>query len=381
MKQSITNISIPKNPTLGSIGINLPKILFGILFAMLFFVDPTSYAASKSESKLLKQQDDINADLNNLQKDLVKIANKTSNIQEKIIRIEERMGLIISQEHQQRKIILDDNKKLGDTLSAIIQIAERPDRLFLIYPGDGLAAVHSHLLITHIVPHMQNRIQNINNDILALVETQKKLESEKILFFETQEDLAEHTIRIQRLVEEKQKLLNVTKSTLITLKKENEKLKKEARNLTELVKKASKQKTTLSAKQTIKPKNIRTFPTKGKITLPANGKFVRKFGQKTAFGANSRGVVLRTRGNAQIVATFDGKIVFSGEFQNQGKMLIIEHKGDYHTVISGLGDLYAKRGQWVLQGEPIGKMPKKNPELYVELRRKGQHINPDRWLS
>ena len=123
------------------------------------------------------------------------------------------------------------------------------------------------------------------------------------------------------------------------------------------------------------------FPSKGKITLPSKGKIIRGFGQKTTFGARSRGILLSTRSRSQIVASFDGKIVFSGEFQNLGKMLIIEHRGDYHTVISGLDVIYAKRGQWVLQGEPIGKMPRNNPKLYVELRKNGQHINPRSWFS
>ena len=90
---------------------------------------------------------------------------------------------------------------------------------------------------------------------------------------------------------------------------------------------------------------------------------------------------LKTRTNSEVLASFDGKVVFSGAFQNQGKMLIIEHSDGFHTVVSGLDNLYAKRGQWVLQGEPIGKMSEQNTELYVEIRKNGKHINPKSWLS
>ena len=362
------------------ININLQKLL--VLFfivSMVILSAPPVYAAKKSD--LLKQQNRLNSDIGKLQLRLIKDANNSQEIEAKTIRIEERIGLLMSQEHQQRKVILKDNKNLGDTLSAMIQISNRPDRLFLVYPGDGLSAARSHLLISYVTPRLQNRIFDINSEILALTETQKKLQGEKILLFETKEDLAEHTIRITRLVENKQKLLKVNKETLKKLADETKKLKKQSRTVTELVKKASTTKSTAAAGRLKKPKTIRTFPSKGKITLPSKGKIIRGFGQKTTFGARSRGILLSTRSRSQIVASFDGKIVFSGEFQNLGKMLIIEHRGDYHTVISGLDVIYAKRGQWVLQGEPIGKMPRNNPKLYVELRKNGQHINPKRWFS
>ena len=334
-----------------------------------------------SQTNLSKQQKQLNDDVTQLQRDLIARANRINEIQAKIIRIEERVGLLASQELRQRRNVMKDNEKLGDTLSAMLQISNQPDKLFLIYPVDGLSAARSHLLITYITPRLQNRIKTVNHEIIELVATQKQLENEKILLFETTEDLAEHQIRVKRLVTSKNNLLKVNKSTLQKLSVETAKLKKESRNVTELVKKATVTKSTAKAGRTTKPKNIRTFPAKGKITLPAKGRIIRKFGQTTPFGLSSRGILLKTQANSQIIASFDGKIVFSGEFQNQGKMLIIAHEGDYHTVISGLSDIYAKRGQWVLQGEPLGEISGNNQELYVEIRKNGKHINPNAWLS
>ena len=117
----------------------------------------------------------LNSDIGKLQLRLIKDANNSQEIEAKTIRIEERIGLLMSQEHQQRKVILKDNKNLGDTLSAMIQISNRPDRLFLVYPGDGLSAARSHLLISYVTPRLQNRIFDINSEILALTETQKEI--------------------------------------------------------------------------------------------------------------------------------------------------------------------------------------------------------------
>ncbi len=362
--------------------IRIPFVMLAILLLSTSgaFADKAKQLTQKKNS-LTQKQRILGQDVEKLQKDLILIANRTNETQSKITRIEERVGLLASQELQQRNKVIKDNKKLGDTLSAMLQISDKPDRLFLIYPADGLAAVRSHLLITYITPRLQNRIKGINHEIIELVETQQKLENERILLFETNEDLAENHIRITRLVDGKQKLLKVNQKTLTQLSSETRKLTKESKNITELVQKASKTKSVAKAGRKEKPRTIRNFPSKGKITLPGKGKIVRQFGQKTPFGLSSRGIVVKTRADSQILASFDGKVVFSGEFQNQGKMLIIEHRNDYHTVISGLTDLYAKRGQWVLQNEPVGKMSEQNIELYVEIRKNGKHINPKSWLS
>jgi len=64
--------------------------------------------------------------------------------------------------------------------------------------------------------------------------------------------------------------------------------------------------------------------------------------------------------------------------------LIIEHGGRYHTLLAGLDRIDAVVGQWLLAGEPVGTLgsaQNENPELYFELRRAGQPINPLPWLA
>ncbi|MGY8959212.1 MAG: murein hydrolase activator EnvC family protein, partial [Alphaproteobacteria bacterium] len=84
-----------------------------------------------------------------------------------------------------------------------------------------------------------------------------------------------------------------------------------------------------------------------------------------------------------VIAPFDGKVVFSGPFRNYGQILIIEHRGGYHTVLAGLSRIDATVGQWLLAGEPVGVLAARSqgkPTLYVELRHNGQPINPAPWI-
>ena len=137
-----------------------------------------------------------------------------------------------------------------------------------------------------------------------------------------------------------------------------------------------------------RPDNVRAFPQGDAIPLlimPVRGQLVLAYGQR-AIGADSvsKGISIQTRTQAQVVAPYDGQIVYAGEFRGYGQILIIEHGGRYHTLLAGLERIDAGAGQWILAGEPIGVMGSSQeqfPELYLELRHAGQPVNPLPWLA
>ena len=117
---------------------------------------------------------------------------------------------------------------------------------------------------------------------------------------------------------------------------------------------------------------------------PARGTVVSRFGQTLASGISAKGITIETRAAAQIVAPFDGQVVFAGPFRKYGQLLIIAHGEGYHSLLAGLGRIDARLGQWVVAGEPVGVMQSSSderPRLYVELRRKGRPIDPLPWLA
>ena len=115
------------------------------------------------------------------------------------------------------------------------------------------------------------------------------------------------------------------------------------------------------------------------MVLPAAGKLTTRFGEADRFGATSRGVTVQTRPGAAVVAPRGGTIVFAGPFKGYGLILIVEHGNGYHSLIAGLGRIDTAVGRKVASGEPLAVMPSDgNPDLYFELRRNGQPINPQR---
>lgn len=133
---------------------------------------------------------------------------------------------------------------------------------------------------------------------------------------------------------------------------------------------------------------------RGVRTLPVTGRLVSNFGQQTETAGPARGMTIRGRGQAVVVAPDAGRVLFAGPFRGYGQILIIEHSGGYHSLLSGLGRIDSEVGSTVRAGEPVGLTGSgqagrtaeeggrdQGSTLYFELRRNGQPTNPAGWLS
>jgi septal ring factor EnvC (AmiA/AmiB activator) len=122
----------------------------------------------------------------------------------------------------------------------------------------------------------------------------------------------------------------------------------------------------------------------GGVILPVRGRVVSRFGEPGERGQAEKGVRIATGPGAAVYAPSDGKVIFAGPFRGYGQLLILAHGDGYHLLIAGFGRIDANVGQAVALGEPIGFMAEEadgEPLLYVELRRKGEPVNPQSWLA
>ena len=109
-----------------------------------------------------------------------------------------------------------------------------------------------------------------------------------------------------------------------------------------------------------------------------------RYGETVRRGVTRKGLTIETRDSAQVIAPYDGKVVFAGNFRGYGQLLIIDHGEGYHSLLAGMSRIDGIMGQYLLSGEPVGVMGSQiesKPALYIELRRNGQPINPVPWLA
>ena len=128
---------------------------------------------------------------------------------------------------------------------------------------------------------------------------------------------------------------------------------------------------------------IRSVPLVDGVLLPVSGEIVTGFEDTDpASQRSSQGLTMEARPQERLIAPMDGTIAYAGEFRGYDRILIIEHSGGYHSLISGVGRIDVEVGQPVLAGEPLGAMP--SPQngqtgaatLYFEFREDGRPVAP-----
>ena len=131
---------------------------------------------------------------------------------------------------------------------------------------------------------------------------------------------------------------------------------------------------------------------RGRLTLPVRGTLISRFGEKGENGFAANGDTIATRSGAIVLSPVDAVVAFAAPFRSYGQILILDVGDDYKIVMTGLGELAVSSGQTVLAGEPVGTITQmrvasaaatgidtQTPELYVELRKGKQPLDPATW--
>lgn len=119
----------------------------------------------------------------------------------------------------------------------------------------------------------------------------------------------------------------------------------------------------------------------GPLTLawPSAGKLIQTFGKD-----KSTGLAFSGKLGDGVMAAADGKVIFSNTTLPQyGKMIIVKHDDDTHTVYAHNKNLLVKEGQQVKKGQKIAELGDSGttqPKLYFEVRRQGKPVDPQKLL-
>ena len=312
------------------------------------------------------------------------------------------------------------SSSVDETIAALQRIALNPPEAFLVRSDDPADLVRGAILLRAAVPAIESRASALREELDALArigtdiqlrrqaltvaasalqaernQLESLIERKKDLFYQTEAERTQAVERAARLVEEAEDLrdllakLTAEKEAAPPPPPEPAPAPPEA-TAAESGEEEGEQVATLpalglSAARLVRPPGLRDFSeAKGQVIQAARGELASRYGENDEFGVATRGIVINTRPGAQVVAPFDGQIVFAGPFRRYGQILIIDHGGGYHSLVAGMARVDGIVGQWVLAGEPVGLMgsPESGePKLYVELRRNGQPINPLPWLS
>jgi len=380
--------------------------------------------AREAKRALAEQREALAKDLQQLRQKLIHAAQDTQEREAIITNLEGQLDQLAAEKKRRSAALRERGHQLSGTLSALTRLSRNPPQSVLFQPGGPLQAVRGSLLLRTSVPTLRDQADVLRDELGALDAVEVDILDKLTELGDAERDLAGDRKKLNALIAEKKALMARANAQVEAANDRVAKLVKQAASLEELVAKLSAPPPAEPAPQSTPqsapveaprkagtdspgqpeaeagetavtalsapPVGLRPFPASGTINRPVSGKVLRRYGQDTGFGHTSKGIVIQARPEAQITAPFDGKVAFAGPFQQLGLILIIEHSDGYHSVLAGLSRIDVAAGQWVLAGEPVGAMGLKaddgaadatRPELYVELRRNGQPVNPLRWIS
>ncbi|MGC6533937.1 MAG: murein hydrolase activator EnvC family protein [Parvibaculales bacterium] len=321
-----------------------------------------------------------------LRKRAIALARDLQNIDADRDRLEARLSELAVIENRLDEDMQRDRAALSQLLAGLQAMQTQPAPAFAVHADDALDAVQGALVMTAVVPTMQARAGDLRDRLTELAAIRRRMDKQSADLLAAEQDAATARADLHLALEEKAKAEKVARAAAAREARAIAKLVREARNLRDL---ASK----LRARQKAAPPVPQSGPfgkARGFVPLPVAGTVVSRFGENNANGVNQRGLSIAARPGAQITAPFDAQVLYSGPFRQYGEIVILSLAGGYQMILAGLTGTQAYVGQDLLAGEPVGVLPSEREigassvgrsQLYMELRYKGEPIDPTPWLK
>lgn len=383
-----------------------------------------------------------------LKRKLIESAARIQAREQQIIASEERLTALALEDEGLRRQLTQRRGAMAEMLAALQKLEREPPPVLAVRPGDAVAAIRSAMLLASVVPQVRAEADALSRTLRKLASLREETTEQQRQQAANQTQLEREHDVIERLLQVKEQLVSRTAKERDEARRRAEALAAEASSLKDLLasleaerrreEEAERQRilasappasvtlgtgdagrtaTDPAASETAVPetaapptaeerrlamaspnrlKPAQTFKeARGSLSMPAIGAILRAFGDEDGYGGKAKGMSIETRPVAQVTAPNGGWVVYAGEFLGYGQLLIIDGGDGYHVLLAGMSRIDVSLGQFVLAGEPVGRMGQRaaesaavgtatentNPVLYVEFRKDGNSIDPQPWWA
>ena len=325
----------------------------------------------KAEADALSQKAAAeNATISGLRQNLISATAALQQKQEEQKNLQDKQDDLADDIETKRKELAEERRKLGALVTALIELNRQPPESLLLQSGLTDDYIHRAIYVRAILPRVREESETLNRDLVTLREMRARMTEQERLTAAATDNLNQQRQKLDELVKARQGLLQETEAQKEQIQAQLVSLAGEAKDLHQLLDKVTPKKAPKAEPQGGAAPGLR---------WPVAGQAVRHFGDRDADGVRSEGINFATLPGAPVVAPASGKVVFAGPFKGYGPIVIMQHKGGYHSLMAGFGRIDAEVGEDIESGEPLGVMPAKSgvkPELYFEWRRGSEPIDP-----
>ena len=382
----------------------LPSLLVALTFGAVLAAAPSAQAQSAADGKYQQLSDEIKdreakqkalqseaealkAQQKALRRRIIALARDLQNIDADRDRLEERLSELAVIENRLDEDLQRDRARLSRLLAGLQAMQTQPAPAFAVHADDALAAVQGALVMTAVVPTMQMRAGDLRDRLteLAAIRRRMDLQSEALLVAE--QDAATARRDLDAALVEKKRAETAKRRDAEREAAAIQRLVREARDLRDLARKLGKRN---EGKKPIITGSGAFARARGLVPLPVRGTLSARFGARNENGVAQKGIIIAARGGAQVTAPYDAQVLYSGPFRQYGEIVILGLEGGFQMILAGLEQADGFVGQELLAGEPIGVLAQDDDlggsssgrsQLYMELRYKGDPIDPSPWLK
>lgn len=335
--------------------------------------------------------------------------------------------------------------RMATLLGALARLDRNPPPALAVKPDDALGAIRGAILLGEAVPELKAQAEELKAKLQQLMLLRDSILAERETLAQATASLERDRATLEKLLADKIARQKKLVAAATSEETRASRLSREATDLTDLIDRLENQAQSRLPQSRPEPRPVAPRPirapqdhttstadatkpgggelamltppsspavlpssrlfseAKGLLRLPATGLLVSAFGAPNGAGGHTEGMTIATRPSAEVVAPFDGKIVFAGPFRRYGQLLILSVGEGYYVLLAGMAEIDGTVGQSVLAGEPVGRMDSKNmgydqpssdenadstrksatdgrPSLYIEFRKDSDPIDPRPWL-
>lgn len=341
-------------------------------------IEQSLQTARQKQEALAQEAKQNSQELRKLRKDLVKIAREVQRREKLTSRSEEKLGTLKESQKEAEERLSKKEAGLKKLLTNMIDLSIIPPEAVLAMPGELRDTMLASKILVASAKGLKREADKIQAEVAELDRLQQQIASETATFTKEKQGLEDSRKSLESKIDERTKLNSKLSTDQKSLGEDIAALSKRSQDVRELISKLEEARKERQKKEPSKPRKL-AKTSEGNLLFPASGQIIHGYGETSA-GQKSKGLILRTRSSAQVVAPSDGEVVFTGPFRDYGTMVILRHGGGLHTLIAGFNAVDCQPGQFISKGEPIGRMGQ-GGELYLELRKDFQPVDPRPWFA
>ena len=348
--------------------------------------------AEVSQERRLQLEREVRAidrDTRALNNELVLTARRIGEMETQISHTLARLARLEKNASEIEADLVARQDRLARLIAALQRISRNPPPAFVAPTGDVLSTIRASILLNSVMPELDLAARSLAMELQELSKTRAVINEERDLLEGESRWIGEERERLAILVEEKQLRRAGRSSEIAAEARRLAALRSQARSLSELLagldgtgQAATEQDRGAEDDLAFTPA-ISFAAARGRLIRPVEGRPVAGFGMVDRFGETTEGERILAPAGALVRAPADGWIAYGDEFQNFGNLIVLNTGDGYHILLAGMAQIDVAVDQFVLAGEPIGRMgddlAQDQSVLYIEFRENGLAIDPSPW--